>query len=64
MKPQRPKNFKYGKKLWKQNAQGIHEYEVSIVSARYDNVRHSWMYTLKDWKNERVAGETEETKLG
>ena len=61
---QRPRKHADGKTLRKKNAQGILQYIVSIVSARYDNSRHSWMYTLNDYANERIAGETEETKLG
>lgn len=61
---QRPQKFTVGKKLRKKNAQGILQYNVSIVSARYDKARRSWMYTLKDWQNEGIDGETEETKLG
>ncbi|KAL9134428.1 MAG: hypothetical protein Q9175_004387 [Cornicularia normoerica] len=60
----RPRKHGDGKKLRKQNAQGILQYNVSVVRARYDHVRHSWMYTLNDWQNEPIAGETEETKLG
>lgn len=60
----RPRKHTNGKKLRKKNAQGIPQYDVSIVSARYDNERHSWMYTLMDWRNESIFGETEETMLG
>lgn len=61
--PQRPRKYADKKKLRKQNAQGVPEYNVSVVSARYDDVRRSWMYTLKDWEDKPIAGETEETKL-
>ena len=47
----------------KKNAQGIPQYDVSIVSARYDDTRHSWMYTLKDFRGEPIAGETAEMQL-
>ena len=62
--PQRPQKWKAGKKLRQKNAQGILQYDVSIVSARYDNERRSWMYTLKDYRNQLIAGETKETMLG
>ena len=62
--PQRPRKWKEdGQKVRKKNAQGIPQYEVFIVSARYDKERHSWMYTLDDWKHERIDGETEERGL-
>ena len=62
--PQRQRKFKDGKQLMKKNAQGILQYNVSIVSARYDSEHHSWMYTLNDWRNERIPGETTEKMLG
>lgn len=62
--PQRKRKYADKKKLRKKNAQGILQYSVSIVSARYDDVRHKWMYTLNDWQNERITGETEEKELG
>ena len=46
------------------NAQGILEFDVSVVSARYDDQQRKWMYTLNDWKNERIPGEVPEGKLG
>ena len=61
--PQRPRKWKDGKKQRKKNDQGIPQYEVFIVSARYDKERHSWMYTLDDWNHERIDGETEEKLL-
>ena len=62
--PQRWRKYGDGKKLRMKNAQGILQYNVSIESARYDPAQHSWMYTLKDWQNEQIAGETKETELG
>ena len=38
-------------------------HDVSIVSARYDDQAHKWMYTLNDWENARISGETEEKEL-
>lgn len=64
MVPQRPRKWEDKKKLRKKNAQGILQYDVTIVSARYDDKHHSWMYTLDDWHNERIPGETAETMLG
>ena len=62
--PQRPQKFTVvGMKLRKKNAQGIAQYIVYLVSARYDESRHSYMYTLDDWQHERIPGETEETML-
>lgn len=61
---QRPRKWADKTKLRKKNAQGIPQYTVTIVSARYDDARRSWMYILNDWQNERIPGETEETKLG
>lgn len=62
--PQRPRKYADGKKQRMKNGQGILQYVVYIVSARYDNTRHSWMYTLKDWQNMPIAGEKEEIQLG
>lgn len=62
--PQRPRRFADGRKLRKKNAQGILQYNVSIVSARYDDERHKWMYTLKDWLDRLLDGEAEERMLG
>ena len=61
---QRPRKYADSKKLRLKNAQGILQQNVSIVSARYDDQRHSWMYTLNDWEDQRIADEAEETKLG
>ena len=61
---QRPRKYEDEQNLRMENAQGILEYDVSVVSARYDEEQHKWMYTLNDWQNERIAGETPETKLG
>lgn len=60
----RPRKYADGKKQRMKNGQGILQYVVYIVSARYDNTRHSWMYTLKDWQNMPIAGEKEEIQLG
>ena len=62
--PQRPRKYIDGKKLRKKNAQGILQYNVSIVSARFDNTRHAWMYKVKDWQDQPMTEEVEETKLG
>ncbi len=48
----------------KQNAQGIFEFEVTVVSARYDNINHKWLYKLVDYKQQPIAGETPEVELG
>ena len=47
----------------KRNSQGLFVHDVSIVSARYDDKAHKWMYTLNDWQNARIPGETEEKEL-
>ena len=60
---QRPQRFSAGKKIWKQNEEGILEYEVTVVSAVYDDKKHAWMYTLKDHKGEPIAGKTPELEL-
>ena len=62
MQPER--EFSNGKRIWKQNTQGILEYVVHVVSARYDEERMEWMYKLTDWEGKAMSGETEETKLG
>lgn len=46
------------------NAQGIFEYVVTVVAAKYDPSKHTWMYTLKDWQMLPVAEPCAETKLG
>lgn len=61
---QRPRKYPDGKKIWKKNAQDLFEYEVHVVSARYDEERQSWMYTLTDWEKKALSGETDETRLG
>lgn len=43
---------------------GLFDWEVIVVSARYDQGLQSWMYTLETWLNETVPGETEEARLG
>ena len=48
----------------KQNAQGIFEYEVTVLSARYDNTNHKWLYKLLDYNQKPIAGETPEIELG
>ena len=60
---QRPRKHEDGKKLRKQNASGIFEFDVSVVRARYDDQAHKWMYTLNDWQNARIPGETQEKEL-
>ena len=52
-----------GDKTRKKNPQGIAEYDVHVVSARYDEERATWMYTLTDWEQKEMLGETEETGL-
>ena len=42
---------------------GILTYEVTVVSAEYDNQRHTWMYTLKDYRGDPIVGRTPETEL-
>lgn len=64
MRMQRPRRFPDGKKTRKKNAQGILAFDVHVVSARYDEKEKSWMYTLEDWQQNPLPGETEETKLG
>ena len=63
MSPQPERKFPNGKKIRKQNAQGIFEYDVHVVSARYDAELKEWMYTLTDWEKKPITGETEEEKL-
>ena len=62
--PQRDRKWDDQKKLRLKNAQGILAYQVIIVSGRYDEGHHSWMYKLKDWQSKPIAGETRETMLG
>ena len=60
---QRPRKYEDEKPLRKMNSQGLFVHDVSIVSARYDDQVHKWMYTLNDWQNVRIPGETEEKEL-
>lgn len=48
----------------KQNEQGFFEYEVIVVSARYDITNHKWLYKLLDYKQQPIDGETPEIELG
>ena len=61
---QRARKWVNGKILMKKNAQGIFEFEVTVFSARYDDTRHRWLYTLLDYKDQPIAGETPEVELG
>ena len=61
---QRARKWPDGKTLMKQNAQGIFEYEVTVVSARYDKTNHKWLYKLSDYNQQPIAGETPEIELG
>ena len=61
---QRPRKFSDGHMTMKMNPQGILEYDVHVVNARYDKKRKEWMYKLTDWEGKAMSGETEETKLG
>ena len=63
MSLQPDQKFPNGKKVRKENLQGILEYDVHVVSARYDPECKEWMYTLTDWEKNALPGETEETKL-
>ena len=56
--------FLAGDKIKKENPQGLLVYDVHVVSARYDEGKKEWMYILTDCKQNALAGETEETKLG
>ena len=58
------REFSDGDTTRKQNPQGIPEYVVHVVSARYDEERKEWMYKLTDWEGKAMSGETGETKLG
>ena len=60
----RPQKYPIGKKLRLKNEHGIYEYDVSIVSARYDDQQHKWMYTLEDYKLDPIEGEKPENALG
>jgi hypothetical protein len=46
------------------NPQGIFEFEVTVVTARYDNAEHRWMYTVNDYKGNQLKDEVPEVKLG
>ena len=46
------------------NKHGIFDYDVTVVSAKYDGVKHKWLYTLKDYNNEPIAEPVAETELG
>lgn len=46
------------------NAQGVFDYSVTVISARWDDDSKEWMYTLTDWAGRRIAGETRERQLG
>lgn len=48
----------------KRNSQGLLAYDVTIISAEYDRGSHRWLYTLDDYKGERIDGTTKETDLG
>ena len=45
------------------NAQGIYDAIVHVVSARYDGGEREWMYTLTDFEQKELSGETPETRL-
>ena len=63
MSLQPEREFSDGDRVMKANPHGIYEYEVNVVSARYDEERQEWMYKLTDWEGKAMSGETEETKL-
>ena len=58
------REFYDGERIRKANSQGIFEYVVNVVSARYDEERKEWMYKLTDWEGKAMSGETAETMLG
>lgn len=60
---QRPQRFKEGARLWQKNAFGHPQHQVTIVSCRYDDAKHEWMYVLKDVHGMRIGGETAEDDL-
>ena len=43
---------------------GIFTWDVKVVCGEYDDEKHSWMYTLKDNKDQPIAGKTPEIQLG
>lgn len=61
---QRPRKFPDGRKIRKKNSSNILEYDVHVVKARYDEELQSWMYTLTDYEQKALSGETQETMLG
>ncbi|KAL2040233.1 hypothetical protein N7G274_007136 [Stereocaulon virgatum] len=61
---QRARKWPNGKTLMMKNPQGIFEYEVTVVTAKYDNVDHRWLYTLNDYNGEQINEEVPEVKLG
>ena len=63
MRLQPKQAFFIGDTARKINAQGIYEYVVHVVDARYDSGRKEWMYTLTDWERKAMSGETKETDL-
>ncbi|KAL8703683.1 MAG: hypothetical protein Q9201_003137 [Fulgogasparrea decipioides] len=60
----RPRKYEDGKPLRKKNSLGIFEYDVIVVDAKYDNVKQSWMYKLKDYRSVLIEGTTRERDLG
>lgn len=56
--------FLAGDQIKKMNAQGLLVYDVHVVSAKYNEGKKEWMYTLTDCERKALPGETEETKLG
>ena len=52
-----------GRKLRKRNSQGIFVFDVTVISAEYNTLAHTWMYTLKDWESKPILGQTAETEL-
>ena len=61
---QRDRKFENGERPWLKNAQGVYDRAVTVVSARYDSVNNTWMYTLKDRNMQTISGEFVETRLG
>ncbi|KAL8688864.1 MAG: hypothetical protein Q9218_005331 [Villophora microphyllina] len=59
----RDRKWKDGKKLRKKNSQGILEFVVTVVDAQYDEIKHQWMYELKDYQDLPIEGLTKETDL-
>ena len=52
-----------GRKLNLKDEEGFFTNAVTIVSARYDESQHVWMYTVKDGNNNIIEGETREDHL-